>query len=505
MPLMLLVLASLAGTPGVGAVHVVGPDYGAEVALDRRPVGRLPLDPIPVAPGLHLVELLRGGRTVWSRVVYVAPDRTVRLTVELAPAAGPSPTLGDLKRATPAPRGPPTRYLLTGRIAAEAAAAGDAWDLDLAQRWRLDARAGRTISAAVEVRAVGDVAGEGVELSRVVHRGTDDPLLVEALWLRAETDVVDARLGRMPQSGPMDRAFLLDGVRLDGDAGPLSWHARGGRRFAALGTQPDSPWLGGAGLSWAVGGWSAALHGTYHDGLSSDARLAFERGPLRAVARGGLLDADPLHADVRASLDLSAATAGWLERLALGARWRGDRRSPFDMPVALTTILALDTPAGATFDGRLTTRLGPVQTELRAGLFEGDGPARVERPARRWVTLDAAWPVGVWRLLAGAGALDADPGPAPTAVALAARRHLTGGAELRRGRLRLSGEIGLESLTLVGGEVAARVLPMGGVRASLGLSEAVVLFGALDVAAAHPTLDPHGGPWVSGRLGIEIR
>lgn len=500
MPLFVLALA-LTG-PTTGTLHVSGTAYGVEVVIDRRPVGRLPLDPQTVTVGLHAVELLRAGRVVWSQIVFVGPHRRVELVVELPPVEGPKPTLGDLKRAQP-PRGPPTRYRLTGAVVAEAMANGEARDLDLAQWWRLDAD-GEVVSAAVQVSAVGDVAGAGPELGRVLHRPDDAPLLVEALWLRAADGPVSGRVGRLPQSGPLDRAFLLDGARVDARLGALDVRARAGRRETLLGPAPESPWMGGAAVAMGCDGWRFDVDALYHDGLHLDARGGAHTGRWRLDVSAAAIDTDPLRATVRGAVDLGGPTDGWLRDAWLEARWRGARRSPFELSTPLADLLALAVPAGRTVRGGLVFGGDPVRLQARGGYFDGHGAPRAERPDRLWLDADVEWRLGPWSLWARGGAMRADAGPPSTALALTARSHGAAGAGWRGGRLTLGASAGFEHLALAG-LAGIRRLPTGAAELRVALNETLALVADVAAWAGHPALHSGDGPLLRGRLGLRLR
>lgn len=505
MPLLLLALALAGGAP-TATLHVTGPDYGVEVAIDRRPAGRLPLDPVPVAPGLHLVELLRGGEVVWSRVVFVDPGATVEVAVVLERSAQPSPTLGQLKHGTPAGPDPPTRYRLTGRLMLESAAAGDAWDLDIAQRWRLEAQPEGPLSAAAAVRAVGDLAGNEPELWRALHRVDDDPLLVEALWLRAAYDDLSARVGRMAQQGPMGRAFWLDGARAQASIGAVDVSARGGWRRAVLEPEPDDPWLGGARVAIREGGWSAEADVLYHQGLHVDVTARARVDGLGIALSGGALDTAPMYADGQLRLALEHRTDGWLRHGVIRTRWRSAQPSPFDLLPIWRSLLTLDVPAGWTGDALLAAHAGPVEFDLLGGVFDGAGAPRVERPDRWWAGLDARLPRHTWGASLGVRLLGADVGEMPQANGLTGRWRGDVGAWLAIDRLRLEGVAGIERLALDGPDGAVhRTLPVGGLRARIALTDDIAFIGAGDISAAHPTLHPTGGPVVYGRAGLELR
>lgn len=503
MPLLLLALGLLAGPPPTGTLEISSAAYGAEVAVDRRPVGRVPLPPQTVPAGMHLVEVLRDGQAAWSRVVFVGPGETVSLVVELAPREGPAPVLGDLRRAPIEPPSTPMRYRLAGTVAAEGALAGDAWDLDLVQRWRLDAEAGEVVSGAVEARAVGDMAGAGRDLGRVVHRGDDPPLLVESLWLRARGAGLDGRLGRMAQAGPAGRAFLMDGARVDGQLGAFEVHARGGRRWAVLTPRPDDPWLGGGGVAWGDRDRGVRLDGLYHQRLHLDASAFVAGAAGRLRLAGAAIGSDPSRAS------LTGRTA--LRRFAIddirGAiEWRGAVEGPLDLTVEPLGLTELKVPAGWT--GRLgaTLDLAPARVTVDGGLYAGAGAPSAGRPDRGWLDLGATLGGGRRGITLRLGGLVADPGEHPAVAALVDRAHGALGGWLGRGRWRLSAEVGVEQITLDGPDGALRRrLPVGGLRAALALTEALSLLADVEAAAAHPSLHPTGGPLGRARLGLRLR
>lgn len=503
MPAALLALALLAAPPPEGVLAVTGLDYGAEVVVDRRPVGHIPLDPVAVAAGLHLIEVLRDGRPVWSRVVFVPPGGVVQVTVALPPRPGGGRTLGELRSGRVEPRAPPARYRLSGSAAVEGGAVGSRWDLDVAQRWRLDADGPAGISAAVEVQAVGDLAGGDPALLRAVHRASDAPIRVDEARLRWRGEALDARVGRLIEPGPGGRLFALDGGRLDGRWGALRVHARGGRRWALIGPQPEDAGVVGGGLALGDGALGGALDAVWHGRLHVDGAV-FARGALGGLRlRGRTIGESPAEAALR--LDAPTGPA-WLDGLWVEGGWRGAARGPFeplDWPLG---VAALPSPAGARLDGALRVRLGDVRGVVGAGVFDGAGPASAARPDRWRLDAGLGFARRDWGVDGHLAALGADVGPDPTAVALGGRKSARFQAQMTLDRVRLVGSGGLEHLILRGptGEVR-RWLPVGGLAAAVALTGELEAFAEAEVSAAHPTLHPAGGPIAGGRIGVRLR
>lgn len=71
-----------------GKIKVESITTGAEVLVDGKSRGHLPLDPIEVRPGKHVVELVKLGHFPFSERVRVRAGRTVTVVGDLLPFAG---------------------------------------------------------------------------------------------------------------------------------------------------------------------------------------------------------------------------------------------------------------------------------------------------------------------------------------------------------------------------------------------------------------------------------
>ncbi|MCA9541795.1 MAG: PEGA domain-containing protein, partial [Myxococcales bacterium] len=316
----LLALALLASPPD-GTVRIASPHYGATVAVDRRPVGHVPLPELSLAPGLHLVELLRDGRPVFAQVVFVAPGQMLTVPIAL-PEAPLRPTDVPLaKGAAPAPR-----YDLQATLALQGARRGHTTDLDLMHRWRLSARdmPAPRWRGALQVTGRHDLAGDGDELIDAARAEAQTGLRVDEAWIGqgAATGFV---VGRQMANGPGGRAFHFDGGTL---RAPLGEHGgaelRLGRRAAALGPNPTVPWLAGLGLraegSVLEGGVAALFHDRWHVDAHAQGRWRALRMTLRARA------VDEVLADANARVDVHFSDGDvWL---AAGRRARAS--GPFE-------------------------------------------------------------------------------------------------------------------------------------------------------------------------------
>lgn len=68
-----------------GSLEILS-EQGALLIVDGYAKGYLPLDkPLTLSPGRHRIELRKVGRTTWSSEVYIAPEETLRLSIELVP------------------------------------------------------------------------------------------------------------------------------------------------------------------------------------------------------------------------------------------------------------------------------------------------------------------------------------------------------------------------------------------------------------------------------------
>jgi hypothetical protein len=85
-------LAQEGGAPATGTLEVRSDVAGAEVLVDGRDVGPVPVR-VDVPAGSHAVQVLRGALEPWARTVEVKAGATVLVELATAPAAAPSPSL----------------------------------------------------------------------------------------------------------------------------------------------------------------------------------------------------------------------------------------------------------------------------------------------------------------------------------------------------------------------------------------------------------------------------
>jgi hypothetical protein len=116
----------------VGRVEVVGEPEGAEVIVNGRPAGKLPLGPVRVSAGQVDIELRAPGYPRATRALTITGGQYQRVVIRLEKAA-PAPAAGapvETPRAAEAPRfitlppPPPTARPSTGRVVAKWTALG---------------------------------------------------------------------------------------------------------------------------------------------------------------------------------------------------------------------------------------------------------------------------------------------------------------------------------------------------------------------------------------------
>ncbi|MCB9543230.1 MAG: PEGA domain-containing protein [Myxococcales bacterium] len=487
----LLALAVLAATGGTLVVE--SPDYGATVVVDKRPIGIVPVDPWPLPAGLHLVEILRDGRPAWSRLVFVPPGETVRLSVTLPLRS--LPPVSARRSGEP----PPPRYGLSGSVGAEVAATRGRFDVDLVQRWRLEAHDAPAagLSAAVEAWVFSDLVDRGGELAWAPRR--DGRVHVEEARLGYDGGWGGARAGRLIASGPGGRAFLLDGAAVAVEGERVGVSARGGRRYAPIGPAPASPGLAAAGLTLAPWADAArlALDALWQERLHLDARLRARHGPARLAFDARTIGAALAAAELRATGE-RGGLSGWIE-----GGVRTDARGPFETPRWALTLTELVSPAGWSIGAGARGAFGAWQAGGRVERRDGEGPASAIHPDRWAADVELLRALGSGRagitgtlLIADSGALDPDTP--------ALRRRL--GAALlgdqRLGRWRFALRAGVEALRI---DARERLLPAGEAAATVALGGGFELDAAALVGAAHPALHPEGGPVVGGQLRVRLR
>ncbi len=479
----------LLGAP-TGTLTIESEDYGATVVVDRWPIGIIPVEPERVAAGLHLVEVLRDGRPVWVRLVFVPGGGELRLPVALP--ARTLPPWRSAGRSSVAPR-----YGLSAAVGAEVSGVGDRVDLDLVQRYRLEADDVplEGLSAAVEAWVFSDLIDRGGELRWAPRpAGT---VHVEEARLRYAGALGRADAGRMVAVGPGGRAFVLDGAQgaLGGDR--IEVHARGGRRYEAIGPAPDA-WLAGGGLRAAP--WGDAMTATvevlHHARLHVDGALAGRWGRARARIDGRSIG------DRLAAVSGGAGLDGEVVSARVEGGVRTDARGPFETPRWALGLTDLVSPAGWWVAGRGQLAQGPWQAGGRVEWRDGAGAASAVHPDRWTIDVDGVRALGAGRVGVQATALIADVGDGPPSPALRQRLGVAALGDQTLGPVRVSLRIGVERLAI--GETE-RALPTGDAGIRWALTDGLELDASAGVRAVHPTLYPDGGPLWIGRLGLRLR
>ena len=438
----------------VGGLHIRSPHYGASVLVDRQPVGRVPLKPLELPAGLHLVELRAGSETRWTRLVYVAPGSVVvvdaRWQGEVATAAD-GEALQERKGPT---------YAVQGQVGVEAATLGDGADIDAVFGARVDGEGVLTeaVDAELSVRGRGDVSGAPVLVGGQTADLVDDAVRLETATLRADPGAWRLSGGRMYALGPGVRAFTLDGGRAAYLSDGLRLRASGGRQG---GPEPagDGGWLAHLGGGW---GESARLDAWYAGTLHVD-------GGLRAGMDGLLVRADGR------TVGTALAAAGARVDHHLGWAHTGVRRgvaSPFEPPTPpLAWVRDVDG-----YEARVGGEWGDVR-----GWW---GATRSISARGRWRFLSAA---GSW--------VQRDP-------LLRARGGLAVDRSWRWGRWRTGGRAGATWLHAGG---ADRWLPDGGADLEVAVVGTLSVRARAAVAAVHPAVHPAGGPLAYGGLEVRVR
>lgn len=503
----LLALALLGTPPASGVLEVRSPDYGATVAVDRVPVGLVPVKPLPVAAGFHLVEVLLRGRPTWARLVYVAPGARLVLPVQLAPAprvVAPAPG-----EAAPPPA---PRFSVEARVAAEAAGTGAADEtaaLAVTQRWRV---AGRnlghpTLSAAVDVRATDLLAGQRFDLLQAAHgarRRVVAPHEARADWRPAGGELWLSG-GRLLETAPGGWPLFLDGAWARWrPAAALSLGGFGGLRADPGRRRPEAAALAGFGAGVAPWGEHLALDGTwlFCDGPLVDAGLRGRAGGWR-YAGGSRWHADRWLEGRAHTAWGHAALDLWAEVAAADLTTDPFRGPPLRPGLTTSPVPSWrEVAAGLRLDP--TDRLG-LRAEVRAR--DGRAPPSPTRPALLVGEATLRWGPAGWGLGVEGLVLEADIGPpsGEPGVAHAVRGRLAADARVQR-------------LRLVAGAGAARVVSQdpSTVRTAHVVPEGalaieVELLRGLSVAlegwseAVHPRLARGGGPLFGGTFDVRVR
>lgn len=458
-----------------GRLVVRAPQYGLTVAVDRQPVGRTPLAPIAVAPGFHLVEVLRGGRAIWARLVFVTGGAALVLDVTLPAAVAPPAA------ATP-PTGPsPPRIDLVADVALIAARLGGEDDLDLRQDWRLEGArlVGPDVDGAVRIAAWTDVDGEDAALASTHRPGTE--MAVEEAWLGYGGRRARVEAGRLLLAGPGGVPLVTDGgrARLGDDV-----------RLEALGGRLADPPFGAAGglATLAAAGAGMSLRYLYFRAHHLDAAGAWDAGPMAIAVEGRAVDHAPALAGGRIGIGLGVADA-WLS-----ARRRFAADGPFEDPARWLGVLAAPPPAGWEAAAGAGLALAGFFSHATLEARRPDAP----EPARIRGTVDVGGGGGVWAWGAAADALIAERAPAPT-LRRSLGAHVSGA--LRGDPWRVELDLGLRQVRVD----ADRLLPEGSLRLGRRLASTLEVYAAATTGAVHPDLWPDAGPLSTLALGVALR
>jgi hypothetical protein len=487
--LALWLLAPRSAAAADGALVVRAATYGLTIAVDRRPVGTTPVQPVSVAPGFHLVEALRGGRPVWARLVFVGAGESLDVDVDVAPAPViEAPPVAEAARAP--------RFDLTGDVALTAARLGADRDLDLRQDWRLSGE-GAGLDGALRLRAASDLDGGGAEDPlRGLHdvRGAPTEIALEEAWVGGSAGAARLEGGRLPATGPGGVALVVDGARARVSAGGLALAGIGGWRADPPYRLRGARGLGGAGLELRAGPASGFVRYLYHRAHHLDAGATVEAGPLSLSADGRAVDDAPAEAGGLAALDVGAG------RVWASARRRFGASGPFEDPARLLGLLLPPPPAGWEAAVGASAPLGGATLHLMALGREPDA----RDPAFVQATADLLQPWGAWTFGATGEAIAAEATPGP-----ALRRSARGGlsAAFDVGGWRGQGAAGLRRLRAAddAGRTTDRWLPEGSLRLGRSLDEDLEAYVAADARAVSPAWWPGGGPLTTLTLGVTLR
>ena len=478
--------------PGTGQVVIDCPQYGRTVAVDRRPVGQTPLDPIDLAAGFHWVEVLDGNEPLWSRLIYVSPGVALEVVVSLPDAQTrrrhrASPTKPEAKIAT--------TYSLTGRAGVMGAALGDARQLGLDQRWRLDARdiGGRPLDAHLEATvytALDDEADASVLRPRYAWPSRPTVLTTATLTHRRPRHVIS--IGRHRPIDPTGVPYLLDGVKARTHPRPwLSVTSTFGRRALEPNLEYTSHLVTGLRAEGVHNGGKISLFGLYHDGLYLGAEAAQDVGPVAFSSRVQRVGEHVARLESRARWRHDTGSI-WLE----GA-FRRQTDGGFERPLlyedplsppALREIRAHLggelTLAALTLEGALDFRHGQRQGAQRSP------NVTATRLAARWGHRSMA-PAAefVWR------EHEEFPIEGP-----ALERVVRGRVSGRLGPCRLA--LGWVTLA-VDTETAHH--PEGHAKCAAPITSPLYVFGRIAHEAVHPQIQPTGGPLLTWWTGLELR
>ncbi len=372
----------LAPAAASGQLLIDTPHYGLVLSVDGQPRGHTPVPAIALTPGLHAVDLSRGGQALWSRVVYV-PASGLHLRVVIPGLEAP------LERAR-AGAVPKRRDTLRGRAGVEGARAGSVSDLEV-----LTALAVETGKApwhgSLRLRSFAGLSES--KLLRRLHR-SEASLRLEEARVGATVGAFEGELGRR-ELGFAERTFRSDGAQVGLALSPL-------RVELGAGHSPElDAWVGRLQADYRLG--DAALR--IREVLVARHHLEGELRWAGLLLGGRLVGLEGAEARLRGD-----RWGAWVEVAALRATG-----SPFD-----AALLPLEVPVGDAERARLGWRGGEdlhggAQARGRWGEGSADSPREVElsgdveaRVARwrigaeaRWLHAEARGPGGLGRHAAG--------------------------------------------------------------------------------------------------------
>jgi hypothetical protein len=448
--------------------------HGGRVAVDRLDVGHLPISPVSVAPGFHVVEVMCPGRSRWLRLVFVDAGEVRELRAEIAPR--PSPVVTDAEGPPGAAVDSPPRFEISGRVGLDARSGPGAADdaASVTQSWALAygsaRRDGWRASFVPSARHGLTAANAGTQWQVHELRLRSDRHAGWALGGGRFTDVVP---GEAPER--------VDGGRVDWSRG--AWRVAVTGQRTAEGDDTDGVLVGGFSgqTAWAEARATAGTRGA------------------RCAATAGVGGLEGWHGSAQGAIDgdeavwarAGAGHVGESVDAEVGGQWRPDALDD--------TVWLLDAPGGLL--------VAPEGLMVAARLVARDGPTRVEVDGR-------AGPAG-HRLAGRASVAHArvtpfvDAASVSTAGARGLRRwdRLGGGIDARPGtRWRIDVRLGPDRLvaTVGDGLQRARTLWSGSARAGFALDPAVWLRASVTTGPRNPQDDVGPGRAAVGFIGLEV-
>jgi hypothetical protein len=358
-PLLALWLP-LAATPAPSARLAFAPVcYGGRVAVDRVEVGHLPVAPVEVAPGFHIVEIMCAGRPRWMELVFVTAGEAREVRAEVArppvPSGAPEGAAGG-----GAPAEAPPRFEVTGRAGVDARS-GPAADDDavaVTQSWALAYGAARP----------GGWRATFMPAARHGVAGARDGTRWQVQELRLRSDRLAGFAvggGRFTEVAPGEAPERVDGGRLDWTRGAWTLAATGLR--TADGDDADAV-VSGAYRGREAFAEARAAAGTRGARCAATAGVGGLEG-WHAAAQGALDGADPTWAR------LDFGHVGAILAADLGAQWRPDTLDEAPWMLVAPGALFVE-PAGPVLSARLAARTASTRVTLDGR--GGPGGHRVE-------------------------------------------------------------------------------------------------------------------------------